>query len=137
MSPSAHLAARTGARCADALPLGGSALVWFDARGLDAAAAARLSAPRAALCGMTLDRPRIMGILNVTPDSFSDGGDFHDHANAVARARAMVPDVDILDIGGESTRPGSDPVGAAEEIRRTAPVIRAIRDAGIDGRERQ
>ncbi|MBT2129772.1 dihydropteroate synthase [Planktotalea lamellibrachiae] len=91
---------------------------------------ARLSAPRAPIAGLTLDRPRIMGILNVTPDSFSDGGDLATVAAAVARARDM-QDADILDIGGESTRPGAETVGIAEEIRRTAPVIRALREAGI------
>ena len=91
---------------------------------------ARLSAPRAPIAGLTLDRPRIMGILNVTPDSFSDGGDLATVAAAVDRARDM-QDADILDIGGESTRPGAETVGIAEEIRRTAPVIRALREAGI------
>ena len=83
------------------------------------------------LCGLTLDRPRIMGILNLTPDSFSDGGRLTDPAAAVAAAHAMAADADILDIGGESTRPGAEPVPVAQEIARTAPVIRAIREAGI------
>nr|WP_252734665.1 dihydropteroate synthase [Octadecabacter sp. B2R22] len=91
----------------------------------------RLSAPRAPMCGLTLDRPRIMGILNVTPDSFSDGGDLATVKQAVARARLMAQDADILDIGGESTRPGAAEVDVQEEVTRTAPVIRAIRDAGI------
>lgn len=72
-----------------------------------------------------------MGILNVTPDSFSDGGRDADLAAAVARARAMAAQADILDIGGESTRPGAEPVPVAEEIARTVPVIAAIRAAGI------
>ena len=73
--------------------------------------------------------PRIMGILNVTPDSFSDGGRYFDPARAVARALAMeAQGADIIDIGGESTRPGATPVPADEEIRRTAPVIRALRE---------
>lgn len=93
--------------------------------------AERLTAPRPGICGLSLDRPRIMGILNVTPDSFSDGGQHATLSAALARARAMAVDADILDIGGESTRPGADDVPVAEEIRRTAPVIRAIRDAGI------
>ena len=83
------------------------------------------------LCGLTLDRPRIMGILNVTPDSFSDGGAHDGLEAAVARAEIMACDADILDIGGESTRPGAAEVPVDEEIRRTAPVIRAIRAAGI------
>ena len=91
---------------------------------------ARLSATRAPLCGLALDRPRIMGIVNVTPDSFSDGGDVATVAAAVARAKAMQA-ADILDIGGESTRPGAETVAIAEEIRRVAPAIRAIRAAGI------
>jgi dihydropteroate synthase len=91
----------------------------------------RLSTHRATICGLTLDVPRIMGILNVTPDSFSDGGDLSTVAAAVKRAQDMAPYADILDIGGESTRPGAVDVSVAEEIDRTAPVIRAIRDAGI------
>lgn len=92
----------------------------------------RLVAPRAALGGLTLDRPRIMGILNVTPDSFSDGGRFLDPAAAVAQARAMAEaGAAILDVGGESTRPGADEVGAADEIARTAPVIGAVRRLGV------
>ena len=81
-------------------------------------------------CGLSLDRPRIMGILNITPDSFSDGGDLTGVTSALARAQAMAA-ADILDIGGESTRPGAEVVSDAEEIRRTAPVIRALREAGI------
>ncbi|MGB3277790.1 MAG: dihydropteroate synthase [Pseudorhodobacter sp.] len=91
---------------------------------------ARLSHLRAPLCGLSLDRPRIMGILNVTPDSFSDGGDLGTVQAAVMRATAM-QGADILDIGGESTRPGAQTVSIVEEISRVAPVIRAIRDAGI------
>ena len=90
-----------------------------------------VTAPRARLCGLTLDQPRIMGIVNVTPDSFSDGGDRAGVAAALTAARSMQGLADILDIGGESTRPGADPVPVAEEIRRVRPVIAAIRDAGI------
>lgn len=92
---------------------------------------ARLTAPRAPICGLALDRPRIMGVLNVTPDSFSDGGQFHDPEKAVAAARAMARQGDIIDIGGESTRPGAEPVAEAEELARTVPVITALRAAGI------
>jgi dihydropteroate synthase len=68
-----------------------------------------------------------VGILNVTPDSFSDGGDFFDPEAAAVRATAMLDEgADIVDVGGESTRPGSDPVSTAEEIRRVVPVIREI-----------
>ena len=71
--------------------------------------------------------PLLMGILNVTPDSFSDGGQFQLVENAVARALQMEADgADIIDIGGESTRPGAEPVALDEELRRTIPVIRAL-----------
>ncbi|AVF05212.1 MULTISPECIES: dihydropteroate synthase [Devosia] len=77
-------------------------------------------------------RALVMGILNVTPDSFSDGGQ-HDHVDtALAHARQMLAEgADILDIGGESTRPGAEPVGVQEELDRVLPVIDAIRAAGI------
>lgn len=69
----------------------------------------------------------IMGILNVTPDSFSDGGKHFDKDSAIQRALQMAEDgADIIDIGGESTRPGSDAVDAKEEIKRTIPVIEAL-----------
>jgi dihydropteroate synthase len=69
----------------------------------------------------------IMGILNLTPDSFSDGGQFVNVKGAVDRGKRMQAEgARIIDIGGESTRPGATPVGAAEEIRRTVPVIRAL-----------
>ncbi|MDE3171147.1 MAG: dihydropteroate synthase, partial [Acidobacteriota bacterium] len=75
--------------------------------------------------------PRIMGIVNVTPDSFSDGGCFFDPGAAAVHAQALVAaGADILDIGGESTRPGAEPVSEAEEIRRVVPAIRAIRALG-------
>jgi len=75
-----------------------------------------------------LTHPLIMGILNVTPDSFSDGGHYADIASAVEQARQMIEQgVDIIDIGGESTRPGSEPVSAEEQIQRVVPVIMAIR----------
>ncbi|MHB8243305.1 MAG: dihydropteroate synthase [Solirubrobacteraceae bacterium] len=70
---------------------------------------------------------RLMGILNVTPDSFSDGGEFLDAGAAVAHARELVGDgADILDIGGESTRPGAEQVSAEEELRRVLPVLEGI-----------
>ncbi|HLX98276.1 MAG TPA: dihydropteroate synthase, partial [Roseiarcus sp.] len=73
--------------------------------------------------------PLLMGILNVTPDSFSDGGRHYDPAVAIARARKMVEEgAAIVDIGGESTRPGHLPVSEAEELRRIAPVIEALAD---------
>ncbi len=75
---------------------------------------------------MTL--PVLMGIVNVTPDSFSDGGDFLDPDRAIAHGLKLLKDgATILDIGGESTRPGAEPVAEAEEMRRVLPVIRAVR----------
>ena len=72
--------------------------------------------------------PLLMGILNVTPDSFSDGGLFERVEGAVAQAKRLTADgADIIDIGGESTRPGADAVSEAEELRRTIPVIEALR----------
>ena len=73
------------------------------------------------------ERTLVMGILNVTPDSFSDGGRFLDRATAVAHATRMVEDgADILDVGGESTRPGSTPVSADQELERVHPVIERL-----------
>ena len=75
---------------------------------------------------ISLERPLVMGILNVTPDSFSDGGEYLTVDNALRRVEKMVADgADIIDVGGESTRPGSLPVAIDEEIRRTIPVIEA------------
>ncbi|HVH34701.1 MAG TPA: dihydropteroate synthase [Tahibacter sp.] len=76
---------------------------------------------------LALDRPRIAGIVNVTPDSFSDGGDFLDAERAIAHGLALVEQgADLLDVGGESTRPGADEVSADEEIARVVPVIQAL-----------
>jgi dihydropteroate synthase len=75
-----------------------------------------------------LDQPIVMGILNVTPDSFSDGGNFFSPDQAVEHASQMLRDgADIIDVGGESTRPGATVVGVAEEIRRVVPVIRELK----------
>ena len=69
----------------------------------------------------------IMGVLNVTPDSFSDGGQYLDSRAALARARTMAAQgADIIDVGGESTRPGANPVSADEECARVVPVIQAL-----------
>lgn len=85
---------------------------------------AALTAPRAPILGLVLDRPRIMGIVNATPDSFSDGGSY----DGAAQARRLVAEgAEILDIGGESTRPGAQDVLPAEEIARITPVIAAAR----------
>jgi dihydropteroate synthase len=88
----------------------------------------RLMFRRAAIAGLDMTRPKIMGILNVTPDSFSDGGHNLGLEAGVAAAQRMIQDgADILDIGGESTRPGAAFVPEDEEIARTAPVIKVLR----------
>jgi dihydropteroate synthase len=94
-------------------------------------ALARLTAPRAPLAGLSMDIPRLMGILNVTPDSFSDGGLFDAPDAAQAQAKMLAETSDILDIGGESTRPGARDVGMDEETSRTAPLIAALRQGGL------
>ena len=87
------------------------------------------------LCGkfrLTLDRPLIMGVVNVTPDSFSDGGRFDDAVRAADHARCLIEEgADILDIGGESSRPGAQPVSEDEELRRVMPVIEALAGCGV------
>jgi dihydropteroate synthase len=86
-------------------------------------------------CGrfaFALDRPLVMGIVNVTPDSFSDGGRYLQVDQAVAHALSLrEAGADILDVGGESTRPGGAPVDAAEELARVLPVVTGLRDAGV------
>ncbi|WP_281746388.1 dihydropteroate synthase [Polynucleobacter yangtzensis] len=78
------------------------------------------------------NRPIVMGILNATPDSFSDGGKFRSPKDAIAQAESMLADgVDLIDIGGESTRPGAEPVGLQEELDRVLPVIEAVKDCGV------
>ena len=92
----------------------------------------RLQRQRAPIAGLTLERPRIMGVVNVTPDSFSDGGRYQGTQAAIAHALQLEAEgADILDIGGESTRPGAAPVDVREELRRVLPVI-----AGLAGRVR-
>jgi len=85
-------------------------------------------------CGaqrLDLSRAVVMGVLNVTPDSFSDGGRFLEPAAACAHARRMIDEgAAIIDVGGESTRPGAQPVPVEEELRRVLPVIEALRGAG-------
>jgi dihydropteroate synthase len=77
-------------------------------------------------------RPLVMGILNTTPDSFSDGGKFRTPSDAIAQAERMIANgVDIIDIGGESTRPGAEPVSLQEELDRVLPVIEALKDCGV------
>jgi dihydropteroate synthase len=90
-----------------------------------------LAAPRAAWAGFALDRPIVMGVVNVTPDSFSDGGQCFEPDAAVAHGRALLEaGADILDVGGESTRPGAAGLAPGEEIRRVEPVVRALAGAG-------
>lgn len=90
----------------------------------------KLTAPRPDIAGLSFARPRLMGILNVTPDSFSDGGRFLGPDAAQAQARALVDQgADMLDIGGESTRPGAAFVPEDDEVARTAPVIAALKAA--------
>jgi dihydropteroate synthase len=85
-------------------------------------------------CGrfrLPLDRPLVMGVVNVTPDSFSDGGRFARFDAALAQARRLIDEgADILDIGGESTRPGAADVGTEDELVRVIPLIKALRDCG-------
>ena len=133
-------------RVSGALPLAGGTQ-WFDrvevltrqggrvvaASELSGEVRDRLSGPRGVFGGLDMGRTRLMGILNVTPDSFSDGGLFLRPEAAVQQARIMAGAVDILDIGGESTRPGAVEVEATEEIARTAPVIAALRAGGLEG----
>lgn len=134
------------ARPEDALPLAGGPC-WFHrvevlsrnappqliaAAALDPQARRRLSAPRPTFGTLDFSTPRIMGILNITPDSFSDGGLFLRPEAAVMQARLMASGAEIIDIGGESTRPGAAEVAATEEITRTAPVIAALRQGGLD-----
>ena len=86
-------------------------------------------------CGrfrLTLDRPRLMGILNLTPDSFSDGGLWQDPARALDHARQMISDgADLIDLGAESTRPGAPEVPATEELKRLRPVLETLLDCGV------
>jgi len=78
------------------------------------------------------DEVLLMGVVNVTPDSFSDGGRYYEFDTAVAHALRLVQEgADIVDIGGESTRPGAEPVGLEEELRRVAPVVRDLAAAGV------
>ena len=92
----------------------------------------RLSCPRPAFAGLSMDRPRLMGIVNVTPDSFSDGGQHASPAQAIAHAHALIEaGAEIIDIGGESTRPGAPPISLEEEGARILPVLRALREENI------
>jgi dihydropteroate synthase len=93
------------------------------------------AAPAPLQCGrftLSLERPLVMGILNVTPDSFSDGGRFVRRGDALRQAEQMLLDgADIIDIGGESTRPGAPPVPPEEELERVVPLIEALHGANV------
>lgn len=92
---------------------------------------ALLSAPLPPWAGFDLDRPIVMGVLNVTPDSFSDGGQWFDKERAVAHGRALLAaGADIIDVGGESTRPGAAELDPEEEILRIEPIVRALVESG-------
>jgi dihydropteroate synthase len=91
-----------------------------------------LSAPRAPWCGFDFGRPLIMGVINVTPDSFSDGGDFATADAAIAQGiRLAEQGADIIDIGGESTRPRAREVAAEDELQRVLPVVKALAERGL------
>ncbi len=136
--PSAFSTAEILHRCA---ATGEISRRWIAARELpalaekDSAVAARLeriTAPRPPVAGLDFSRPRIMGIVNVTPDSFSDGGRHADAPSAVAHALTLAEQgADILDVGGESTRPGASEVPVEEEIARVVPVIRELAQRGL------
>lgn len=95
----------------------------------------RFPLPEPLQCGrftLTFERPRVMGILNVTPDSFSDGGRYAARDDALRQAEQMLGEgADIIDIGGESTRPGAPPVPLEEELARVVPIVEALRGAGV------
>lgn len=130
------------ARPADALTIAGG-WTWFThaehlrrdsapriiaARDLPEAALAAITTPRKPVCAQDFTRPAVMGILNATPDSFSDGGLHHQASAALAHARRMIDEgADIIDIGGESTRPGALEVPVEAEIARVLPLLTAVR----------
>lgn len=91
--------------------------------------------PEPLRCGrflLSFERPLVMGILNVTPDSFSDGGRYIARGDALRQAERMLADgADMIDIGGESTRPGAPPVPLDEELERVVPLVEALRDANV------
>ena len=114
-----------------------AALAWAEdeGSGIDQALARaldRLTTGRLPFAGLSMDRTRLIGVVNVTPDSFSDGGDTLDADEAVARGLAMVEaGADVVEVGGESARPGADPVSADEELQRVLPVVRGLAEHGV------
>jgi dihydropteroate synthase len=134
------------APCGDALTLAGGWVRFTHVESLSRGAPPRIIAaadlppehlapflaPRAPFAGLSLDRPRLMGIVNVTPDSFSDGGRHADPTAALAQVEAMLAQgADVIDIGGESTRPGARELAEADEIARILPVIEALAARGM------
>ncbi|MEM9435003.1 MAG: dihydropteroate synthase [Pseudomonadota bacterium] len=135
------------ARPQDAYPLAGGAC-WFQhverierggvheivpAREVPQSILGHLVSQKPNICELSLDRPRLMGVLNVTPDSFSDGGLHHETAQGIERAKKLVAEgCDIVDIGGESTRPGAQKVDQYQEFARVGPVIQGIRELGLE-----
>lgn len=100
-------------------------------RGIEAPAR-KAAAAHPRFAGLVLDRPRLMGVVNVTPDSFSDGGETFGHEAAIRRGLRLAEDgADLIDVGGESTRPGAAPVAPDEELRRVVPVVRALAREGV------
>ena len=103
---------------------------WAFAQGRDADVRElldRLTSARTSVAGLDFSTPRVMGILNVTPDSFHDGGQDENAAGAVARGQALAAaGADIVDVGGESTRPGAQPVPEEEELNRVLPVVKGL-----------
>ena len=92
---------------------------------------AAITSSRQAFAGLPMDKVQVMGIVNVTPDSFSDGGQFFDAEDAIAHGRGMAADgATLLDVGGESTRPGAEPVSTEDELTRITPVISALAKDG-------
>jgi dihydropteroate synthase len=88
--------------------------------------------PGLSFAGLALNQPRLMGVVNVTPDSFSDGGETFGTEAAVRHGLRLVEDgADLIDVGGESTRPGAEPVDVVEERRRVVPVVRALAREGV------
>lgn len=107
-----------------------------------AASLEEIAAPRAPFAGLSLARPHLMGVVNVTPDSFSDGGDYATPAAAIAHGKDLIAaGAEIVDVGGESTRPGAEAIGAAQELGRVGPVLAGLAAAGtllsIDTRHAQ
>lgn len=119
---------------ARAVVVAAQAVAWAEEFGLPSDAKdllQRLSAPRPPYADLDLGQPQVMGVINVTPDSFSDGGDRFDPARAIADGLAMhEAGAAILDVGGESTRPGAAPVSPEEELQRVVPVVTGLAKAG-------